>query len=245
MNLILIEASEVDVQGNAVLTGARARHIHDVLGAKPGTSIRVGVVNSLRGRGLVQEVTDSRVVLRCEFNEDPSPAPRIDLLLALPRPKVMRRLWAQLSAIGVGRIILTNAAKVERAYFDSHVLKPEVYRPYLIEGLQQAQDTAVPEVSIRKQLKVLIEDELDILFPYGGRLLADTSTWHRVRDLMFNDPNMRLLVAVGPEGGWTDYERDLFQRHGFKPVSMGPRTLRADTACVSILAMLNEAITAG
>ena len=242
MNLILIDASEVDAQGNAVLTGDRARHVREVLGVQPGTSIRVGVINSLRGRGMVQEVTDSRVVLRCELNEDPPPVPRVDLLLALPRPKVMRRLWAQLAAIGVGRIILTNAAKVERAYFDSHVLRPEVYRPFLIEGLQQAQDTTVPEVSIRKQLKILVEDELDIIFPYGGRILADPSTPHRVRDLLFNDPNMRLLVAVGPEGGWTDYEKDLLQRHGFKPVSMGPRTLRADTACVSILAMISEAI---
>jgi RsmE family RNA methyltransferase len=144
--------------------------------------------------------------------------------------------------MGVGRIILTNACKVERVYFDTHVLQPETYRPLMIDGLQQSQDTQIPEVTIRKQLKILVEDELDILFPYGGRLLADPSAQNRIRDLIFDDPGMRVLVAVGPEGGWTDYERDLLQRHGFRPVSMGQRTLRADTACIAVLALVHEAL---
>jgi len=84
----------------------------------------------------------------------------------------MRRLWAQIASLGAGRIILTNAERVERHYFDTHVLTPECYRPLLIEGLQQARDTRRPDVSIHKQFKVLIEDELDALFPSGLRLVA-------------------------------------------------------------------------
>ena len=95
------------------------------------------------------------------------PCRAVDLLLALPRPKVMRRLWAQIAAMGVGQIILTNAERVERNYFDTHVLTPECYRPLLVEGLQQARDTRLPRVSIHRQFKVLVEDELDR--PVPGR----------------------------------------------------------------------------
>jgi 16S rRNA (uracil1498-N3)-methyltransferase len=245
VNLILIEQNEMGADGTVCLSGSRARHICEVLKAAPGMSIRAGVINGGRGRATVVEMSADRVVLRCAFDESAPPAPRVDLLLALPRPKVMRRLWAQLAAMGVGRIILTNACKVERVYFDTHVLHPETYRPLMIEGLQQSQDTQIPEVTIRKQFKILVEDELDILFPYGGRLLADPGAPNRLRDLIFDDPGMRVLVAVGPEGGWTDYEVDLLKRHGFRSVSMGQRTLRADTACIAILALVHEALETG
>ena len=244
VNLILLEQHELSNSGVVELRDRRAEHIRNILRIGPGVAIRAGVINGLRGQAVITEMSADRVVLRCEFDESPPPTPKIDLLLALPRPKVMRRLWAQLAAVGVGRIILTNASKVERVYFDTHVLQPETYRPLMIEGLQQAQDTQVPEVTIRKQFKILVEDELDILFPYGGRLLADPGAPNRVRDLIFDDPGMRVLVAVGPEGGWTDYEMDLLKRHGFRSVSMGRRTLRADTACVAILALVTEALEA-
>jgi RsmE family RNA methyltransferase len=242
VNLILLEPHELTNSGIVELRDRRAEHIRNVLHAGPGTSIRAGVINGPRGRATIVELSADRVVLRCAFDESAPPAPKVDLLLALPRPKVMRRLWAQLAAMGVGRIILTNASKVERVYFDAHVLQPETYRPLMIDGLQQSQDTQIPEVTIRKQFKILVEDELDILFPYGGRLLADPAAQNRIRDLIFADPGMRVLVAVGPEGGWTDYERDLLQRHGFRPVSMGQRTLRADTACIAVLALVHEAL---
>ena len=81
----------------------------------------------------------------------------------------MRRLWAQIAALGVGRIILTNAERVERDYFGAHIVSAETYRPLLIEGLQQARDTRLPIVSVHKRFKVLIEDEMDGLFGSGLR----------------------------------------------------------------------------
>src|SRR4029078_8721247 len=114
-----------------------------------------------------------RFRLRCALEPDAPARPRVDLLLAMPRPKVMKRLWAQLAALGVGQIILTNAERVERNYFDTHVLAAESYRPLLVEGLQAARDTRLPAVSIHRQLKVLVEDRLDGLLAGGLRLLAD------------------------------------------------------------------------
>lgn len=155
----------------------------------------------------------------------------------------MRRLWAQLAALGVGRIILTNAERVERNYFDTHVLAPEVYRPLLVEGLQQARDTRLPAVSIHRQFKVLVEDHLDSLFGDGLRVVADPAAPASIGALVRARRDERVLVAAGPEGGWNVYETALLAAHGFQPAGMGARTLRSDTACVALLALVHEAVS--
>src|SRR5262245_1847140 len=148
MNLILFEPSEVGKDGRVEATGARAKHLLGVLRVSPGHEVRIGVIDGPLGVGTVVEAADGRVLLDCVFEPDPPKRPCVDLLLAVPRPKVLRRLWAQLAALGVGQVILTNAEKVERDYFDSHVMHEEGYRPLLVEGLQQARDTRIPLVSI-------------------------------------------------------------------------------------------------
>lgn len=242
MNLILLEPGEMQSGGRARLSDARAKHIIEVLQAAPGTGLRAGLLNGNRGRAIVTAIEEGVVELECRFEEPAPPPPRVDLLLALPRPKILRRLWAQLAALGVGRILLTNAWKVEKMYFDSHVLRPETYRPLLIEGLQQAGDTWLPEVFVFKQFKVLIEDELDPLCPKGVRLIARPGEAPSIRQALALSHPDRVLLAVGPEGGWVPYEEELLAAHGFLPVSLGPRALRTDTACIALLTLVHEAM---
>ena len=242
MNLILIEPREVAADGRVRLDDLRAAHLRVVLRAQPGQRMRAGLLNGPRGTATVEAVDADGVTLQCAWAGETPERPRVDLLLALPRPKVLRRLWAQLAALGVGRILLTNADRVERVYFDTHVLRPDIYRPLLIEGLQQAQDTRLPEVSIHKQLKILVEDQLDRLFPDSLRLVADPAARPPPAAAVPADFTGRLLLAVGPEGGWTAYELDLLARHGFRPVGLGPRTLRSDTACLALLTLVHAAL---
>jgi RsmE family RNA methyltransferase len=239
LNLIIFESDEVNDSGGVRLHGARAAHLVNVLKVTPGHEVRVGIIDGPRGVGGVVSVADATVELRCAFDASVPPRPRVDLLLALPRPKVLRRLWSQIAALGVGRIILTNAARVERNYFDTHVLTPECYRPLLIEGLQQARDTRLPAVSIHRQFKALVEDELDGMFASGLRLAADPDAMLPVGAAAGTRGEERVLLAVGPEGGWNDFERGLFRAHGFQFVGMGPRTLRTDTACIALLALVS------
>jgi len=262
LNLIILEPREIAPDGAARLSGPRAAHMKKVLGVVPGQTVRVGVLDGALGVATVRLVEDGAVGLSCAFEASPPPLPRVDLLLAVPRPKVMRRLWAQLAALGVGRVILTNAEKVERPYFDTHVLTPDCYRPLLIEGLQQARDTRLPSVSIHRRFKVLVEDELDGLSGPGARLVADPDAIISVREGVASgpgcalplrggfapaaglaaDPNARILLAVGPEGGWNRFELDLLTAHGFVKVGMGARTLRTDTACLALLALVHDAL---
>jgi 16S rRNA (uracil1498-N3)-methyltransferase len=243
VNLVLLEQEEVSHEGAAAVSGVRAEHLLNVLKIAPGSAVRVGIIDGASGVATVTSLDNGTVALHCRFDGPPPPRPSVDLLLALPRPKVMRRLWAQLAAVGVGQIILTNAARVERHYFDTHVLTPGCYRPLLIEGLQQARDTRVPQVSIHRQLKVLVEDDLDALFPGGLRIIADPRGEARLSDLVRQHAGKRVLLAIGPEGGWNDFELNLLGAHGFTPVSIGSRTLRTDTACVALLAIAHEALS--
>jgi 16S rRNA (uracil1498-N3)-methyltransferase len=236
VNLILLDAGVLH-DGHAVLEGAHARHALQVLRVSIGQQIRVGVVDGAAGTARVIGIDGERVELQCTLGEAPG-VPDVDLLLALPRPKVMRRLWAQLAALGVGRIILTNAARVERNYFDTHVLDEACYRPLLLEGLQQAQDTRVPRVSIHRRFRPLVEDELDALSSADLRLVAHPAPDAGAIAGAWPAGPSRVLLAVGPEGGWDDFELRLLHGRGFRRVSLGARTLRADTACVALLAAL-------
>jgi RsmE family RNA methyltransferase len=223
------------------LTDHRARHLLGVLGVGPEQTVRVGLVDGPCGVATVAACGNGVVDLRCAFEVTPPPRPPVDLLLALPRPKVLQRLLPQLAALGVARIMLTNAERVERNYFDTHVLSPDVYRPLLIEGLQQARDTLLPAISVHRQFRVLIEDHLDGLCPVPTRIVTDPAAVTPLTAVAARAAD-RVLVAVGPEGGWNAFEMALMNQHGFSSAGLGGRTLRSDTACIAILAMVHAAL---
>ena len=242
MNLMLIERHELRADATVAVSDARARHLREVLKVRPGATIRVGIVDGPSGVGLVGAVSDSAVELACSFKDVAAAPPSVDLLLALPRPKVLRRLFAQIAAQGVRRLVLTNAERVERHYFDTHVLSPDCYRPLLIEGLQQARDTRLPKVSVHRQFRPLVEDMLDEISGDAVRFVAHPQADVPLRDALSGQTSSRLLIAVGPEGGWNDFELRLLESHRFSPVSMGARTLRTDTACIALLALAHDAL---
>lgn len=236
MNLVLLEPGEVGPGGMAELSpdDVRTRHVLDVLGAKPGQTLRAGVVDGPVGTA---EILETAPRLRLRFSpESVPPRPRIDLALAVPRPKAMNRLWPVLSSLGLGRIWLLNAWKTERAYFGAHALLPGNVRAGLLEGLAQARDTLLPEVRLARAFKPWLEDEV----PAAGHAVrlvahpsADGSAAAR-HALESAPPGARVLLAVGPEGGWTDYELSRFDEAGFLRISLGGRILRTDTALVAL-----------
>lgn len=179
---------------------------------------------------------------------------RVSLLLALPRPLALSRILPMVAQMGVDHLILSTAQKVPKDYFGSHYFrKPSALRKLLIEGLCQAGDVRIPKITIVKRLKPFLEDELDVMFPRDNvaRVIAhpfrvgQVEKPIRLKNIQF--PNSikgnekRILVAVGPEGGWAeDYELDLFRSHEFQQVTLGSRTLRSDVAVVSLLSLAHD-----
>lgn len=237
MNRIILTSDELLSDGTVTLTDERADHIRTVLKVRVGDDVRTGVLNGLIGTSRVERLDEQTVVLRAQHDEQ-APEPWFDLILAAPRPKVLKRLWPQLAALGAGRIVILNAFKVEKCYFSSQWIDPAHYTPLLIEGLMQAGTTRLPKVHIKQRFKPFMEDELDACFPNALRLLAHPG---EAAGHAWNLPDgQRPLLAVGPEGGWTDFELDMFLTRGFTPFSLGSRPLRTDTATIALISVMLE-----
>lgn len=246
MNLILLEQDERD-QDIITLTGRRAEHILKVLRPTTKSTLRVGYTEGQVGESQILKLSEKTVTISKPTNLKAPPAPWFDLLLAVPRPKVLHRIFAPLASMGLRRLVLINAAKVERCYFDTHYIKEISYLPLLREGLEQAGTTAMPEVIVRQSFKPFVEDELGDIFPTRTRLLAHPRLGLTTPLTPFsqNPPTTTNLplIAIGPEGGWTQFEIDLLLKHNFTPLTIGDRALRTDIACYSIIGALAGAYT--
>jgi len=242
MNLILLSPEEIDDTGNVSLTDKRAVHIIDVLNAKPGQVVRIGLMNGPKGRGEVLSAEDGCVKLSVKLEKARPIQPCIDLILCMPRPRVMRRLWAQLSALGVNHIALTRAFRVEKYFFNTHIVTEKTYHPLLIEGLQQAGDTLLPEVSLHQRFNVCLESRLKEIDDDALKMVAHPESKKDLYALMDQSPWKKILMVIGPEGGWVEEELDLLRHYDFKQFNLGARILRTDTACVAALSIAQSII---
>ena len=232
MNRILFESSEI-ADGVATCSDARAEHILAVLHGEVGQTLKSGELDGRIGTGEIVSIEGRTVAVKVSHTEE-SLRPWCDLVLAPPRPRVMKRLLPQLASLGVGTIVLVGAKKVEKDFWGATLLKEENYRPLLVDGLMQAGTSVVPRLETRRNFRRFVGDELDSLFPTANRVVGHPGG---APNAPAQKPG-RLLLAVGPEGGWTDDEVSLLESHGFSRYSLGSRILRTDTALVALLARL-------
>lgn len=240
MNLILVEPGEVGDDGVVVLTDRRARHVSEVLGARPGAPLRAGLIRGPSGVATVRSVAPDRVTLELDLTGAPSPvAPPVELVLALPRPKALSRVLETAAALGVGRIDLVNAWKVDRSYFGSDRLDPARLRRDLILGCEQGATTWVPDIAVHRLLMPFVTG---VLAPRcAGRrcLLAHPRAERALEEVAPPGVATPAIVAVGPEGGWIDRELTSFAELGFATFHLGPRVMRVETAVTAVLCQLD------
>ena len=242
MNMILLEPGQCREGEPVALDPRQSAHVLGVLHPRPGDSLRVGVVGGRRGSARVLGAADGLVTLAPPELDATPPRPWFDLILAMPRPKVLHRLWAPMASLGVRRIYLTNAAKVEKFYFDSHWLSEATYGPLLREGLEQSCTTALPEVEIVRLFRPFIEDVVPVAHGDAPKFVAHPgASAPAPRFSRDPAPGAALpLIAVGPEGGWTDFELALLETSGFCRLSLGPRPLRTGVALCAIAGAIGE-----
>lgn len=240
MNRILFEKREID--GDVVtFGGVRAEHVVSVLHGEVGQILKTGEIDGKIGTGEIVGIrhadgADGSPLVKVKIShvEEP-PAPWVDLVMAPPRPRVMKRLLPQLASLGAGRIFLVGAKKVEKDFWGATLLNEENYRPLLVDGLMQAGTTAVPKIETRRNFRRFVTDELDAVSTDACRIVAHP---YAEEGAAAPDISHPILLAIGPEGGWTDDEVSLLESHGFVRYSLGPRILRTDTAVVAILGRL-------
>ena len=256
MNRILFEKNEI-VDGRAVFSDERAEHVLNVLHGAVGQILKTGELDGPIGTSVIEEIRNlherepgsaqrgngllaGEIVVRCSHSMNAA-EPWIDLILAPPRPRVLKRLLPQLAAMGVGKVVLVGAEKVEKAFWGAQLVKEEVYRPLLVDGLMQCGTTAVPTVRTEKLFKKYAEYRMEEEFSSCEKLVAhppsDTEPAVALEQTE-GRPLRRPVVAIGPEGGWTDDEVRLLESKGFARYSLGSRILRTDTATISVIAQL-------
>ncbi|PID37593.1 MAG: 16S rRNA (uracil(1498)-N(3))-methyltransferase [Pseudomonadales bacterium] len=259
MNCLLL--SKTAINNKKISNPQQVNHIKKVLKSKVGDSLIIGKLGGHLGRAVISEMTDTEILL-IDIVLDKQPPAKLDVtvVLALPRPKVMRRLIMDMTALGVNKIILVNSYRTQKSYWQSPLLNR--LDEFVLEGLQQAIDTIAPKIEFKKRFKPFVEDEF-------AELLAESSTSNKqqARAVIahpyalqswqdyLNDINkanktvtlqntpitvskipkaMPKVLCIGAEGGWIDYEVDLLCQQGCTAVSLGERILRTE-AVVNVL----------
>ena len=234
MNLVLLLDGDLVGPGCARLTGRRFAHARDVHRAEVGKPMRVGLLGGLKGRGRVTAMGEGSLDLAFDLDEAPPPKLPLTLLVALPRPKALNRLVASATSLGVARLVLLNAWRVEKSYWKSPRLEPESLRAQMLLGLEQACDTVLPELRLARLFVPFVERVLPPLAAGSRKLVAHPGAVAACPRAAGGP----VTLALGPEGGWIDAELASLERAGFEPVSLGPRILRTETAVAALAGRL-------
>jgi 16S rRNA (uracil1498-N3)-methyltransferase len=229
MNLLLLFPEDFVSATRVKVTGRRLDEI-----ARIGSGeLRVGLVNGRMGKGRVVAPGELEVQLDLDT---PPPLP-LTLILALPRPKVLNRVIAGATSMGIKRIFLINAWRVEKSYWKSPRLSVANIREQCILGLEQARETMMPEIELRRFFREFVEDDLPAIARETLALVAHPgATAECPRDV-----RQPVTLAIGPEGGFIDEEIASLEVAGLRAVNFGPRILRVETAVPALVAILNPA----
>ncbi|MEW5249317.1 16S rRNA (uracil(1498)-N(3))-methyltransferase [Microbulbifer discodermiae] len=234
MNLILLQPDDFFAPDRVCLRGRRQQHIQQVHRANSGDRLRVGLEDGEIGTGEVVSLGTDTVELKVALDSPPPAALPLTLVLALPRPKVLKRVLQQVTAMGVKKLYLVNAYRVEKSYWQTPWLSTDKIGEQCRLGLEQAVDTQMPHIETRKRFKPFVEDELPGIAAATEKLVAHPVA---ARPCPVDSPRPTTL-AVGPEGGFIPYEVEKLAEAGFSAVHLGPRILRVETALPVLLGRL-------
>lgn len=249
MNCILLPAanfSQCKTQSNAqIIAPEQITHVHNILNAQIGDTLKIGQLGGNLGTAVIESILPDIIQL-CEVRLDIAPPAKLDVtvILALPRPKVLRRLIMDMTALGVRDIVLINSYRTQKSYWQSPMLTR--LDEFIVEGLQQGVDTVAPIITLQKRFKPFVEDELAALItdrvivahPYAQLSFADylqqqacvSNLFASVKTSNISDKTLPSVVFIGSEGGWIDYEIELLQAQGCQAVNIGSRILRTEAA---------------
>lgn len=234
MNLVLLFPEDLIAPDRARLRGRRRQHVREVHRAGVGDELAVGLLGGAMGRGRVLRLDDEALDLELRLDQAPPPKLPLSLVIALPRPKVLNRVVAAATSLGAARVVLLNAWKVEKAYWASPKMRPENLREQMVLGLEQAKDTVLPDLRLARLFRPFVEDELRGLMGGGTGFVAHPGAGGEAPKPL----ETPITLAIGPEGGWIDAEAQSLLKAGLKPLDLGPRILRTETALAALVGKL-------
>ena len=221
-----------EVSGNqAALVGDHAAHLSRVLRAQIGQEFDIATGPEIR-RGRITRIQPDRVEFELGEIIPGSPPPQVTLALSIF--KFDRLEWAieKCTELGVARIVPVIARRTESHLAAAAARRVERWQRIVRQAAEQSRRASPPEVSQPIKLK-------DAIALAGSTriLLSESEKEVMLKDAL-QSASSHVVLALGPEGGWTDSELDQFRDAGWSSVSLGDTILRAETAAITALAVV-------
>ncbi len=228
-------ADEVSAD-RAALNGAHADHLIRALRASVGQEFDIATAGRVR-RGKITSIKNDRIEF--ELGEEISTATAVRIALLLSIFKYDRMEWAieKCTELGVSQIVPLIARRTDSHLAAASVKRVERWRRIARQAAEQSRGSAPPEISA--PLKV---SEAPNFTANLRILLSETENANMLLDVLKSQPTISdIVLAIGPEGGWTGDEQSLFRKAGWTPASLGPTVLRAETAAIAATAIVASA----
>lgn len=247
MNSLVVLPEEVRDGSHAVLVGGRARYALDTHGVREGESLKIAVMNGMRGHGRIVSASTHEVVIALDLGE-----PRLDhlpvsLIVGVSRPQTVKKVIQAAVMFGVSSLHFVRSEKGEKSYLQSRSLNADQIEEEKIKALEQIWDSRPPEIVVHRAFSYFMTEK----FPSVVNATRDAGDGHEVlrvvahpggASLTCSDaPRVRdsgAIIAIGPERGWSDGEVQLFEQSGFEKIGLGQRVVRVELALVFLLGQL-------
>ena len=243
MNIILLEEHEL---GRSLSRrDERTIHLLKVLHKKAGDDFEAGIIGGMMGTGRIEKINlDGSIFVTVRVSDPPPPRLRLRIAVAFVRPIQIRRIFRDMSNMGISAIDLVGTDLGEKSYRDTKLLNDGGAQAALVEGAVQARDTQIPALAVYDNLEDWLRER-----PWentGSKRIPLLIAMDNVRPegsfFHLSATSRPVVLAVGPERGWSDRERDIFEKAGFLRLSIGSRPLRTETACIAAVSIAMEKI---
>ncbi len=218
-------------QHTAALTGDQAAHLARVLRAEPGQLYDL-VAGGFLHRAEITAVTPDRVSFILHEELETDSALPLHLLLAIFKFDHFEWAIEKATELGVDRITPILARRTEKHLALSSVKRADRWRRIALEASKQSRRSSIPEIADPSPLPAALTLE-----DAPTRILLSELEQATPLQSALSSATRPVALAVGPEGGWAPDELQLFTRHTWQPVTLGPRILRAETAAIAAIAI--------
>jgi RsmE family RNA methyltransferase len=243
VNIILLE--EYELGRSLSRRDERTVHLLKVLHKKAGDTFEAGILGGKTGTGRIEKINlDGSIFITVEASQPPPPRLKLRIAVAFARPIQLKRIFRDMSNMGVLAVDLVGTDLGEKSYRDTKLFSSGGAHAAFVEGAVQARDTQIPALALYDNLEEwLAERPWDKADSKRIPLLIAMDNVHPEGSVFHLSVTSRpAVIAVGPERGWSDRERGLFEKAGFLRLSMGSRPLRTETACVAAASLAMEKI---
>jgi len=233
MNIILLDSRQTETELWSITSTRQLEHLQQHLQIQVGDTLKVGIREGLRYLTEIVEISEKAVRLKPLQEEAVPEKLPVTLIVALPRPKVLRRLIMDSVTLGVEKIILLHSYRVDKSYWQTPFLQQ--LNHYIELGLEQAGDTVAPKIELYKRFKPFVEDILPGLISTDCPAYVAHPYAEQAMPFAIEHP---CTIVIGPEGGFIPYEVDLLIKNGCQAVSLGNRIIRTETVIPYVLGRL-------